>query len=601
MDYRKFCEFRVREGFGLGVCAIIGPVRSDFHMKKSMKYLASILLTAGLASPLWVGPLGLTPGIQVVQGQTQGRSSVSLGGSLNGQQAQETLQLLGAGHVAGDAILYVDGEMVNRYLNDGSDANTIVYSSAYIQEMSPGYGVQVDIVTPDTIQAVSATTYQNVAITAGISNAQVRIASAAPVTGEGALAGVYALMEAAGHQVRLQDVHTAQKEIEVVKQIQEGTQASSLSVNQMLAALKIYINDLMIQQGQVSDEDLRQAVQAVAQDYGLVDEILLTILRDYAQQFSQTEAAQSQETAAQIQQSIFVPWEDLLREAEAPQSVEDLLAKGVPDFTGEAYHPAIQALADRLIEVIQAGEYPELIYSHTFILEEMLDNPSSDERNALNTIRMMAYEYMANLDENPGYTKDRLLSQLERHDQLVLEDPILFEIIQQISLANGLAPEVYDYSYDIFQEGTLISSRLYSDRESHLSSMGGWAYDLISGQVLEEAFDQPGVYQPVSASFSFQEFYGVPVENTYQGAAIPGDYSLPGYEPQDELEADGEESSESLEVQDNLSEEGQEDMADQGQPTEEAAPEEELVEPVEEAPQEPAEDPATTDSEDIQE
>ena len=87
--------------------------------------------------------------------------------------------------------------------------------------MSEGSGVQVEIVTPTKITKVSSTTYQNAAITSGVSDVLIRIASVNEVSGEGALAGVYALLDKVGFSVDKKTIKTSQDEIGLIDKIKE--------------------------------------------------------------------------------------------------------------------------------------------------------------------------------------------------------------------------------------------------------------------------------------------------------------------------------------------------------------------------------------------
>ena len=184
-------------------------------MKKRMIFTA--LAAAIVINPIALNPMPLNQVMAVQQNEQQ--ELVALGASLDPASAQQTLALLGAQQVPQSNILYVNGDMINRYLQDGSNASTQVLSSAYIQQMPEGYGVQVQIVTPQNITVVRPLTYQNAAITAGARNVNIRIATVAPVTGEGALTGVYALLEQQGQAVNTHDVQVAQSEINLVNQI----------------------------------------------------------------------------------------------------------------------------------------------------------------------------------------------------------------------------------------------------------------------------------------------------------------------------------------------------------------------------------------------
>src|SRR5699024_94143 len=124
-------------------------------------------------------------------------SKATLGVTLSEEEQNETLNVLGAGDVSNEDIIIIDGMMVNEYLKDGSTINTDIYSSAYVELKPEGYGVQVQILTPENITSVSESTYQSAAITAGAQNVLIKIAAITPVTGEGASTVVYETFEQA--------------------------------------------------------------------------------------------------------------------------------------------------------------------------------------------------------------------------------------------------------------------------------------------------------------------------------------------------------------------------------------------------------------------
>ena len=132
---------------------------------------------------------------------------------MDAAQTAQTLSLLNASYVAESNIVRVDGSLINAYLSDGSTTATPVFSSVSIEPREASYGVQFQIITPNTIQAVAAQTYQNTAITAGAKDVLIKIAAVTPVTGEGALTGVYSIYEASGQELSQKSIQVAQKEI----------------------------------------------------------------------------------------------------------------------------------------------------------------------------------------------------------------------------------------------------------------------------------------------------------------------------------------------------------------------------------------------------
>ena len=114
------------------------------------------------------------------------------GADLEGQDLQQTENDLG---VDDNYETYnVNVNDVSNYIPNSSNLSYI-YSSATIEHKKWGKGVDVKIDTPDNITKVTSEQYQNAAITAGIKNAEIHIASVEPVTGEGALAGIYKAYE----------------------------------------------------------------------------------------------------------------------------------------------------------------------------------------------------------------------------------------------------------------------------------------------------------------------------------------------------------------------------------------------------------------------
>ena len=360
-------------------------------MKKSKILFAA--LAALTVSPN-VMPLVLNSN-QVLHavGQEQGQSLMALGASLNQQQMQETIQLLGASQVAANNTITVDGNMINKYLQIGADSSVDVYSSVYVEAQAPGSGVQVQIVTPQNITLVSNTTYQNAAITAGAKDALVRVASTIPVTGEGALTGLYALLEKQGVKVSQNDVKVAQTEITIVDKIKQDTGLTDDQVNKIMAEIKKAVAK-KVQAGETVDG--QAIVKAVLESMNLqVSDDAFKILVQFANDFAKTQAAANKETENQIDQSINDPdWASVLANAKATMSVEDIKSIGKPDFSDtQKYHAILPAMYDKFFEYVSEGKRIDDLYSHTFILEAMDSNLSVETRAALDQLRELMYQY----------------------------------------------------------------------------------------------------------------------------------------------------------------------------------------------------------------
>ena len=89
--------------------------------------------------------------------------------------------------------------------------------------------------------------YQNAAITGGIKNAEIHIASVEPVTGEGALAGIYKAYEEKGNNLNTEDIQNSNQEMNDLGTISEENKGkdgySDEALNASIADIK---NNLQI-------------------------------------------------------------------------------------------------------------------------------------------------------------------------------------------------------------------------------------------------------------------------------------------------------------------------------------------------------------------
>lgn len=576
------------------------------------------ILLAALAA-ITLAPVALPFGSQSASaiqeaGQVQGKELLALGRTLNAQQAQETIQLLGASNVTADNTIYVDGVMIDRYLHIGSDMSTGVYSSVYIKEQAPGTGIQVQIVTPQNITDVSATTYQNAAITAGAKNALLRIGTVLPVTGEGALTGLYALLESQGVKVSEHDVNTAQKEITVVSNVKTDTGMTDNQVNVIISEIKKEVAKQVQENGQKqvnSTEIVNNVVNnvinnsntnivgddnvvdnSVSNEANISNEIKQE-LEQYADDFANTQAASNVDTVQQLDVSIEDrPWKEILAELSPAMTVEEIKAMGEPDFSdAEKYHPIIPEMYKAFMDKVNQGIRIDDLYAQTFIVEKVQPSLTTESKAAFDELRELMYQYTASFEhelkadaEAQGYEfkaiKDQWLEKLQVVEDRRNNDPELAEIIQLIANATGYAPEVYTYT-EIEQEGSVISLSVAEDSAIKQTVFARFQYNLENGEISEINIATMEAEPLAQDTFNFEQVYGVAVENMYQAGIIPADYTIPGYVPEEETTE--EETTEEETTEENLPADMTDDSID---PTEM-----EIIEEDPEAGQDPIEEP----------
>ena len=514
------------------------------------------MIFTALAAAIVINPIALNPmplnQVMAVQ-QNEQQELVALGASLDPASAQQTLALLGAQQVPQSNILYVNGDMINRYLQDGSNASTQVLSSAYIQQMPEGYGVQVQIVTPQNITVVRPLTYQNAAITAGARNVNIRIATVAPVTGEGALTGVYALLEQQGQAVNTHDVQVAQSEINLVNQIEQEETVSNEVANNAVADIKTQIVQATQEQqmsgnqinaeGDVTltQEQITNIVNNIINEYQITNQVVIEQLNVYAQDFSKTEAAQNADTIQQLEMSMTEDWKDILPNLNEGLTADEILSEERLDFSDETqYHPILQKFAEAFYDRVGQGELINDIYSDTFIYELIVDAVPTQEKEALNQLRTKMYQYQAGqLDEviaenemTTGYgsVKEAWEAQLKAVEDLNMMDPVQSEIIRRLAIATGRAPQVYDFMNPTQSDSVITYESSQSVTGEFNADFTMLTYDLMSGEITQ-LNAVSGVFEAVTPNY-LAEKYQVAMNETYQPHIdIPQDYLIPGYMP----------------------------------------------------------------------
>lgn len=193
------------------------------------------------------------------------------GADLEGQDLQQTENDLG---VDDNYETYnVNVNDVSNYIPNSSNLSYI-YSSATIEHKKWGKGVDVKIDTPDNITKVTSEQYQNAAITAGIKNAEIHIASVDQVTGEGALAGIYKAYEEKGNNLNAEDIQNSNQEMNDLGRISEENKGkdgySDEALNASIADIKEQLADIKQNQDkQITQQQVEDTVNKVLDERGL--------------------------------------------------------------------------------------------------------------------------------------------------------------------------------------------------------------------------------------------------------------------------------------------------------------------------------------------
>ncbi|WP_195853887.1 DUF1002 domain-containing protein [Aerococcus tenax] len=228
-------------------------------------------------------------------------SIFTYGESLNQGQFQETQKLLGVD--ANARAVQVNINELNGLLHDNYPYYQ-VYSSAYIAPAKHS-GVNVEIVTPKTITAITPLQYENAALTAGATNVDIKVASAVQVDGSGALAGVYKAFQDSGQALDGKAVSVAQEELQtastITKENQNKENYSDETLNAAIADMKNQIQQAKEQNGgSIDGNTIQVIVNNVINNYnlnGVLSEENIQQLRDLMTKFSQIELTEEQKNA----------------------------------------------------------------------------------------------------------------------------------------------------------------------------------------------------------------------------------------------------------------------------------------------------------------
>ncbi len=215
-------------------------------------------------------------------------SGIVLGAVLNAQEWTEDIYAYGAGlsesqinstagflEVPGEDTpkMVIRGEDAVKYIDeDASDAAMI--SSVYIKKNNTN-DVNVEVVTPLTIQSVTSLQYANAAITAGVTGIDIKVAAVVPVSGTSALTGVYKALEKMGVEVDSKKTEKANEEIERINEISENHKDnpdfSKDKLNKAVIDGKQQIIDIEKNEGNITANQIDQITQNVIKDNQLTN------------------------------------------------------------------------------------------------------------------------------------------------------------------------------------------------------------------------------------------------------------------------------------------------------------------------------------------
>lgn len=276
-------------------------------MKKIFKTIQKMMLGIGL---LTLTATAIAPKVQAIDpgvvDEAWGKPTFVHGGGLNDDQIKETADLLGIDDLEDVVSISATGQDLVDYLGYGSGNTSSMISSVLVQKGRKD-GVNLEIVTPNDITLITEQQYINAAITAGVENVSIEVASIRPVTGESALTGVYKALEANGEELDTERMEVAQDELETTSKIADTEDLDEedsgkldgaiIEIKQQLAELKERTDEL------ATREEIEEIINDALKKYDLQDVISVNNINNlivYFEKYQQTSAIDSEEVKKQL-------------------------------------------------------------------------------------------------------------------------------------------------------------------------------------------------------------------------------------------------------------------------------------------------------------
>ncbi len=276
-------------------------------MKKLVKKVSRLLLGFGATALLATAGAQSAHAIDPnVVDEAWGKPTFVYGGGLNETEVSSTADLFDIESMDNVAHTPALGEDLVTYLGYGSGNTASMISSVLVQKDNNS-GVNVDILTPENITTITAQQYTNAAITAGVEDVNIEVASIRPVTGESALTGVYKALDVNGEELDQERMEVAQEELETTSDIVEEEkldEEESTRLDGVIVDIKQQLADIKDRtDGLATREEIEQIINDALARYDLQNVISvenINILVNYFENYQQTSAIDSEQVREQL-------------------------------------------------------------------------------------------------------------------------------------------------------------------------------------------------------------------------------------------------------------------------------------------------------------
>lgn len=274
---------------------------------------------------------------------------VIYGVGLSPEEVAQSKTLLGLGNVSSLLETTIDKDDLYRYLGNIAP-NSDMISSVAVQKREAGFGVRVTIVTPDKITQVSNHMYESAAISAGVSDCQILVASTRPVTGESALAGVYKAFDLKGEVFNANQMQISRDELSTVNAINQSNIGikgyDKESLDKVVLNTKLALQDQFAANGKsLASNEIADLINSYLKDYkldGIVTGDQIESLTKFFEKFQSTDAINSPSVRKQLEllaNKLDTLFRNFQKDAEAAQFWDRIV-----QFVREVWEAVINAV-----------------------------------------------------------------------------------------------------------------------------------------------------------------------------------------------------------------------------------------------------------------
>ena len=189
---------------------------------------------------------------------------VALGGDLTKDQRGQVLKIFGFNSEEDVDIIEVTNQEEKEYLGEYIDSSMIgtrAISSVYLEKGKKGKGISVDLYN---ISWVTEEMYKNAAITAGVEDVKIVVASPFDVSGTSALTGIIKSFEdVTGEKIDVERIDLANQEMAIMGELKDSIGAKKTIELLVKVKQEILKNDFTL------DSDIKESVEKIIKELNI--------------------------------------------------------------------------------------------------------------------------------------------------------------------------------------------------------------------------------------------------------------------------------------------------------------------------------------------